>query len=107
MRRLGSNIISLVIKLTCRKKITDPTSGFRAVNKKIIEEFAKSYPPEYPEPESTVSMLCKGYNVQEVPVNMNERQGGKSSIRFWKTADYMMKVCIAIIICSTQKRYKK
>ena len=59
MRRLGSNIISFFIKVCTGKKITDPTSGFRAANKKIIEEFAKEYPTDYPEPESTVCMLCK------------------------------------------------
>jgi hypothetical protein len=107
MRRFGSNIISFFIKKCTKKKITDPTSGFRAVNKKIIEEFAKEYPTEYPEPESTVCMLCKGYKIIEVPVSMNERQGGTSSIRFWKSADYMIKVCLAIIIDSIKKDKKE
>jgi glycosyltransferase involved in cell wall biosynthesis len=74
MRRLGANIISFFIKICCTKKITDPTSGFRAVNKKIIELFSENYPKEYPEPESTVSLLVNGYNVKEVSVNMNERK---------------------------------
>lgn len=100
MRRLGANIISTFIRILCHKKITDPTSGFRAVNKKIIEEFAKNYPTEYPEPESTVSLLVNGYKVEEVPVSMNERTGGVSSIRLWKTADYMVKVVLSIIIDS-------
>lgn len=107
MRRLGSNIISFFIKLCTGKKITDPTSGFRAADRKIIEEFAKDYPTEYPEPESTVCMLCKKYKAAEVPVSMNERQGGKSSIRFLKTADYMIKVCLAILIDSSRKERKK
>lgn len=107
MRRFGSNIISFFIKICTHKKITDPTSGFRAVDKSIIEEFAKEYPTEYPEPESTVCMLCKGYRVTEVPVSMNERQGGTSSIRFLKSADYMIKVVLAIIIDSINLRKKK
>ncbi len=106
MRRLGSNIISFFIKVCTGKKITDPTSGFRAANKKIIEEFAKEYPTDYPEPESTVCMLCKNYKVTEVPVSMNERQGGTSSIRFWKSADYMIKVVFTIIIDSINARKK-
>ena len=104
MRRLGANIISICIKIFTRKKITDPTSGFRAVNKKVIEEFAKNYPTEYPEPESTVSLLVNGYKVEEVPVSMNERTGGVSSIRLWKTVDYMIKVVLAIIIDSISFR---
>ncbi len=106
IRRIGANIITLCIKLFCGKKITDPTSGFRAANKKVIEEFAKNYPTEYPEPESTVSLLVNGYEIKEVPVNMNEREGGVSSLtsKFWKPADYMMKVVLAIIIDSISFR---
>ena len=65
-----------------RTRITDPTSGFRAVNKKVIKEFAYNYPTEYPEPESTVTLLIRGYKVKEVPVSMNERVGSVSPIRF-------------------------
>ena len=109
MRRLGSSIISTFIKVFAGKKITDPTSGFRAVNKNVIEEFAKEYPKEYPEPESTVSLLVNGYKVEETPVSMNERTGGTSSIRLWKSVDYMVKVVLAIIIdsISLKRRRKK
>ena len=106
MRRLGSNIISICIRILCRKKITDPTSGFRAVNREVIEEFAKNYPKEYPEPESTVCLLVNKYKVQEEPVSMNERTGGVSSIRLWKPIDYMVKVVLAIIIDSISFRRK-
>lgn len=107
MRRLGAKIISIFIRIFTGKKITDPTSGFRAVNKNVIEEFSKNYPTEYPEPESTVSLLVNGYRVQEAPVSMNERSGGVSSIRFFKTVDYMIKVVLAIIIDSISFRRRR
>lgn len=107
MRRFGSNIITTFIKIFAGKKITDPTSGFRAANRKVITEFAKNYPTEYPEPESTVSLLVNGYNVTEVPVSMNERTGGVSSIRLWKSVDYMVKVVLAIIVDSISFRKKR
>lgn len=106
MRRLGKNIISFMINLCCKTKITDPTSGFRAANKNIIKIFAKEYPTEYPEPESTVEVLLKNYKVVEVPVSMNERIGGKSSINIWKSVDYMFKVSLAIIIDSINLKKK-
>lgn len=107
MRRLGSKIISTFIKIFCGKKITDPTSGFRAGNREVIKEFALEYPTEYPEPESTVELLVNKYKVVEVPVSMNERTGGVSSIRFGKTVDYMIKVVLAIIIDSISFRRKR
>lgn len=97
-RRLGINLISFVIKLKTKKKIYDTTSGFRAVDKKVIKYFASSYPTEYPEPISTVDVLKKGNVVTEVPVSMNEREGGVSSITSWKTAYYMINVILSILL---------
>jgi len=67
----------------------------------------KNYPTEYPEPESTVSLLVNKYTVEEIPVSMNAREGGKSSIRLFKTVDYMLKVVLAIIIDSISLRKKR
>jgi glycosyltransferase involved in cell wall biosynthesis len=98
MRRMGINYFSFLIKFLQKKKITDPTSGFRAANKTVIELFSNRYPIDYPEPESIVYLLRNNYRVQEVPVVMNERVGGESSIRAFKTVYYMIKVSLAIII---------
>ena len=108
MRRLGSRIISGFIKILTHKKITDPTSGFRAVNKNIIKEFAQEYPKDYPEPESEVSLLVNGYKITEVPVSMNEREAGVSSLtkNIWKPIDYMVKVVLAIIVDSISFKRK-
>ena len=105
-RRIGINIISFFIKLVTRKKIYDTTSGFRAVNKKIIKDFASSYPVEYPEPLTTTEIIRKGYKISEVSVEMKEREGGVSSIRAWKSAYYMITVVVSIIIIG-MRRYKK
>ena len=107
IRRLGSKIISIFIKIFAGKKITDPTSGFRAVNKKVIEEFAKEYPKEYPEPESTVFLLVNKYKVEEMPVSMNERENGKSFVTPLKSIDYMVKVVLAIIVDSISLRKRR
>lgn len=96
MRRVGSTCIKKCIKLFTKETITDPTSGFRAASKKVIEEFAISYPIEYPEPISIVELLKKKYKIKEIPVNMNKRIGGESSIRAWKCAYYMINVCLSI-----------
>ena len=104
-RRIGINIISFFIKLFTGKKIYDTTSGFRAVNKDIIKFFAMYYPIEYPEPVSTTELLKQGKRVKEVSVEMNEREGGVSSIRAWKNAYYMFNVILSIIIVSI-RRYK-
>lgn len=102
VRRLGINFLSWLIKLCTKKKICDPTSGFRAVNRTIIEEFAKDYPIDYPEPDTIVSIIKKGYKVAEIPVKMNERKEGKSSLNanIFKPIYYMIKVSMAIMVAS-------
>lgn len=97
-RRIGISLISFVIKLKTKKKIYDTTSGFRAVDKEVINMFAENYPLEYPEPISSVEVLSKKLKIEEVPVSMNERIGGKSSITSWKQAYYMINVFLSILI---------
>lgn len=103
MRRIGSRILSYLIRFVTGKTITDPTSGFRAVNKNVIQHLANTYPKEFPEPESIVSLLRRGYIVKEVPVEMKERTAGVSSIGMWKAMYYMINVCLSIIITSIKK----
>ena len=98
MRRLGINIISLLIKILSGKKVYDVTRGYRACNRQLIEFFAVNYADDYPEPEAIMSCVLNGYKVGEVPVVMEERQGGVSSIRSLKSAYYMIKVCLALVV---------
>lgn len=106
-RRIGIRIISFLIKICTGVKVYDPTSGFRAANKEIITLFSSRYPLEYPEPESTVSLIRKGYKIKEIPVEMNKREHGTSSIKPLKSIYYMFSVSIAIIITSIWKEGKK
>ncbi len=107
MRRLGIVILSAIIKMLTGMKITDVTSGFRAVNRKGIALFAGNYAQDYPEPEALVVSAMHGIKTIEVPVVMQERLGGKSSINGFKGAYYMIKVSLAILFARiTTKRRK-
>ena len=104
MRRFGIKILSLIIKLTTGRKIYDPTSGFRAINKRVIKEFAFDYPLEFPEPETNADLLKNGYIVSEVPVEMHPREAGRSSINLTKSVYYMFSVSLAIIFRTHTRR---
>ena len=97
-RRAGIGFIRFVIKSLTGKTIFDTTSGFRACSRQLIEFFAAHYDQDYPEPEAIVSAILNGYRVCEVAVEMNERQGGESSIRAFKTVYYMIKVSLGLIL---------
>jgi len=95
LRRVGIRFFTWWIRVLTHKTITDPTSGMRLANRRILHEFALSYPKDYPEPESVVSILKKGYTVKEIPVEMRARSSGESSISMKRSVYYMIKVTIA------------
>ena len=103
MRRMGIKYFTGLIKLLTGKKITDPTSGMRMINRKIMKQFSEEYPKDYPEPESIVTILKEGAKVEEIPVKMNAREEGVSSISPSKSSYYMVKVSIAVLIAAIRK----
>lgn len=103
LRRIGIKYFTGLIKILTGKTITDPTSGMRMVNKKLLEKFTDEYPKDYPEPESVVTILSEKYKVTEIPVVMNEREEGVSSISLKNSVYYMIKVSFAILIARMKK----
>ncbi len=104
LRRGGISLFSKLLEILIHVKLTDPTSGFRAINRKLIKEFAESYPIDFPEPEAIKLAQRFGAKVGEVPVNMQKRLGGHSSIRYLATAYYMLKVTLAILIDTLRRK---
>ena len=102
-RRMGINLISKAIKLMTGRKIYDTTSGYRAASGPVIDYLSRHYPVSYPEPESIVRIIKKGYRVKEVHANMFERLEGTSSIRAFKVVTYMLDVLLSIFIAGLMK----
>jgi glycosyltransferase involved in cell wall biosynthesis len=98
LRKLGIRFFTFLVWMFTGKRATDPTSGFRAMDRKTLELFSKEYPPDYPEVEALISAYKKGLLFQEVPVTMRQRQGGASSIRILSALYYMVKVTLSISI---------
>jgi glycosyltransferase involved in cell wall biosynthesis len=97
-RRVGIRLFAAVVSVVVRQKVTDTTSGFRAVNRKGIALFAADYPHDYPEVEATVMCVKHKLRLTEVPVEMRERAGGESSITALSSIYYMTKVLLAIFV---------
>lgn len=98
LRRVGIACLSFWLRLFTGRRVTDPTSGFRACGPRAIDLFCRDYPSDYPEPESIAKAFKLGLNVVETPVRMLERQGGRSSIGGLGTIYFMIKVSLAIWI---------
>jgi len=97
-RRLGMLFFSALVNLLTGQKVKDTTSGFRVVNKTIIDYFAKRYPTDYPEVDVLIKLYRKNFRIIEMPVEMCQRQSGKSSITPIRSVYYLIKVSLSLII---------
>jgi glycosyltransferase involved in cell wall biosynthesis len=106
LRRAGARYLSWFLRLRCKARITDPTSGFRLAGPRAIEFFAANYPSDYPEPEAIALAIRYGLRVEEVPVVMRERQHGTSSIGPARTLYYLIKVSLALLLLPLERGRK-
>ena len=97
-RRTGIHIFAFLLSRFVGQRVTDPTSGFRLYNRRAIGLFARDYPHDYPEVEAVLMVHFHRLTVEEVPVRMFARNGGRSSITSGKSVYYMVKVLLAIFI---------
>ena len=103
-RRLGISLLASVVTLITRQRMTDPTSGFRGVNRRGIILFAADYPHDYPEAEANV--LASRHQAQ----NRRGARGHAESLRrplvdhALRSLYYMVKVTLALFI-SVFRRY--
>lgn len=97
-RRAGIGIFSRVVSLASRQRVTDPTSGFRMIDRKGIDLFAREYPHDYPEVEAILLMHSHRLCSCEVAVRMRPRISGESAISKLRAAYYMVKVLLAVFV---------
>ena len=97
MRMVGSRLIAAVIRLTTGARITDPTSGMRLFDRKMIEEFALNL--NYgPEPDTVSFLIKQGARVAEVPVTIDERLEGESYLKPLTAVSYMTRMLLSILL---------
>ena len=97
-RMIGSQLITYAIWLTTGGKyIGDVTSGMRLFNKRMIKRFG--YEMHYsPEPDTLAYLLNRGVKIEEVQVEMLERENGTSYLNFFGSLDYMWQMMFSILI---------
>ena len=96
-RGTGAKLITALIKQATKQTITDPTSGMRMYNRKMIETFAHEFDIA-PEPDTISLLIRKGAKVIEIPAKMRERQGGTSYLRYFSAISYMARTCLSLLL---------
>lgn len=98
LRRVGISILDAWIKVLTGLTVTDATSGFRMYRRKTIETLVEQYPDDFPEPVVAVILARRKAKITEVPVRMNQRAGGASSLRGFVGGYYMAKVVVMMLL---------
>ena len=108
-RKIGTIIFSKLIKLFCKKEITDPLSGFQCLNRKTIERFSKlGMYPEYPDTNLIIELLYDGFKIEEVSVKMRLRELGESMHGgIIKPIKYMIQMFYTIFIILLRNAFKR
>ena len=105
-RRTGIHLFAFLLSRIVGQRVSDPTSGFRLINRRGISVFARDYPHDYPEVEAVLMVHWHRLRMCEVPVRMFERNSGASSIGgSGKSAYYMVKVLLAIFVGLFRRRH--
>lgn len=107
-RRWAMVVLARVMSWIARERLTDVTSGFRAGNRRTIEQYCQHYPAEYlgDTIDSLVMAVRSGLTVVQVPVEMRPRRAGAPSNNPWKATVYLVRSMFALAIAMTRRRVR-
>ena len=97
-RRIGTSVFRFFLTLATRQRFTDTTSGMRAANRRVMSLFSAHYSPDFAEIESLQLAVREGLRVEEVPVRMLERAGGNSFLTPLRSAFFIFKGVVVLLV---------
>lgn len=99
-RKWAMKVLSVALSRICSTRLTDVTSGFKGANRRAMLLFSLHYPAEYlgDTIESLVLASRAGYSIEQVPVSMRVRSGGVPSHNPLKSAVYLGRATMALVI---------
>ena len=103
-RRIGTNVFRFFLTLATRQRFTDTTSGMRAANRRVMSLFSQYYSPDFAEIESLQLAVRQGLRVEEVPVRMLERSGGSSFLTPLRSAFFIFKGLVVLLVGTFRPR---
>jgi len=99
MRRIGKNFFSLLIRLSTKKEVLDPTSGYLAFSKPVLELFTSdAFADEYPDADMLILALRHGHSIIETGVSMRHNNTGQSiHAGLISPAYYMLRLSLGVL----------
>jgi len=99
VRMIGMRLFSAIATFFTGQKVTDPTSGYQAMNRKAFHLLAgDKFPIDYPDADVIIMLHRAGFRIKEVPVRMFPSPDDKSMHSGLKPLYYIFKMFLSIIV---------
>ena len=106
-KKIGMKLFSTICSLVLRQKITDPTSGFRGINRRAMEVYTGGYYPQhFPDADVIISSHFRGLRIREIPITVRATQS-TSLHRGWTILYYIYKMLLSTFVSSLSFSRKK
>jgi glycosyltransferase involved in cell wall biosynthesis len=108
-KRVGMWLFGSVASWVTGQKVTDPTSGYQALNRKAFCYCAEEvYPSDFADADVLIMFHRAGFRVREVPVKMypsvNEESRYLNMYSFLTPFYYIFKMPLAVLVCLLRER---
>jgi glycosyltransferase involved in cell wall biosynthesis len=104
-RRLGMGLFGAIVTFVTRRRFSDPTSGYQAMNERVLRFFARdNYPSDFPDADTIILLVLAGFRVREVPVVMQARTAGTSMHSNLKAFYYVSKMMLSIFMVLLRRK---
>lgn len=104
-RLMGIRLFRFMLRLLSGKNIMDVTTGFQAMNRRVLNLFiSDAFPCDYPDADVILLLLMLGFTVRETPVTMYPSPSGKSMHRNpLKALYYIFKMFLSMLLTRLRK----
>lgn len=105
LRRMGNATFAKILSFLIREKLTDPTSGYRALKQTVLRFCVQDiYGFDYPDADFLLTVHRAGFRIEEIPFEVQARSGGISQHAGLAPIYYIIKMCLSIFIVLLRKR---
>ncbi|MBW1784014.1 MAG: glycosyltransferase family 2 protein [Deltaproteobacteria bacterium] len=103
-RKLGISLFAFMVSKSVGLKITDPTSGYRALNKRVLTFLTNDFfPYDYPDADVIILVHRAGFKVKELPMVMHSRTAGLSMHSGLRPVYYIFKMFLSMLMTLLRK----
>lgn len=104
-RRFAMALLARLVRRLTGQRLTDTTSGFRAIREPLLSQFAARYPAQYLGDtfEALIAAHRGGYQLEQAKVEMRKRETGVASASPLASVLYIVRAVLSVIL-RTEKR---